>query len=147
MPIHRSTWSRLLTLTWLVAWVLTVPLFHVHVPDAKAGPVSLHSGMPHTVFSADLPGEFSHFSLTRERRSDSLDLSQLNLNYPELGFTILNKSKERKIGQPIDLACSFRHPRTRQIFFTRSGLPNGTGHSVRFARPPSSRAPPFLACT
>ena len=147
MPMLTTTWSRILTLTWLVVWVLTVPLFHVHVPDAKAGPVYLHSGLPHTVFSPDLPGEFSHFSITRDHRRDSPDLSQVSLNYPELDFTVLNKAKERKSGKPIDLAGSCCLPDTLKILFADSGRTIGTGHSPALGPPPSSRAPPFLVYT
>jgi hypothetical protein len=109
-------------LMWLISWVLAVPLFHVHLPDAKDGPVSLHSGLAHTVFSPDLPGEFSQFSLSRDQRSDFLDLSQRSLNYPELGFAVLNDnlSQDPKVGKRTALGSHSRLPDTLKKSNVRS---------------------------
>jgi len=146
MPSYTMGFSRLVILTWLISWVLTVPLFHVHLPDAKDGPVTLHSGVAHTVFSPDLPGEFSHFSISRDHRSDFFDLSQRQLNYPELGFAVLNDnlSKDPKDGKRTALGSQCCLPDTK-ISSVSSDVLVGDGRPLVHGPPPPSRAPPFLA--
>src|SRR5690242_15664131 len=56
--IRTQACLHLLTLVWVITWVATVPLFHTHLPDVNDGRAS-HHGLAHTVFSPDLPGEFS----------------------------------------------------------------------------------------
>lgn len=71
---------------WLILWVLTLPLFHIHT-TAEA-----RQGVAHTVFSPDLPGEYSgglpetvrSKSTNPSHRHDSLRNGQ---SYPELAFT------------------------------------------------------------
>ena len=71
---------------WLILWVLTLPLFHIHtVAEAR-------QGVAHTVFSPDFPGEYSgglsetarSKSTNPNHRHDSLRNGQ---SYPELAFT------------------------------------------------------------
>jgi len=78
---QKITPSRLLILAWLMPWVTTVPVFHTHLPDTTGGPASLQGGLPHRVFSPDLPGEFSrsfngpeHVVHVSNRVSNSLEL-------------------------------------------------------------------------
>ena len=146
MPVFTAAFSRALILTWLISWILTVPLFHVHLPNPKDGPVSLHSGLAHTVFSSDLPGEFSHFSIARTPRSDSFDLSQRPLNYPELGFAVLNNNlpKDPKMGEPTAVGASPILPDIL-ISYVRSEARLGDIPPVVHGPPTPSRAPPFLA--
>ena len=71
---------------WLVLWILTVPLFHIHTVSET------RQGLPHTVFSPDLPGEYSagpgesfrHDSPRNGRHHSGIHNGQ---SYPELGFT------------------------------------------------------------
>jgi hypothetical protein len=93
--IQTIACSRLLILAWVITWVTTVPLFHTHLPDINDGPASRQGGLAHTVFSPDLPGEFScpHDKVPH--------LSNRVTNSPELGFVLSTEdSKSRKVEQP-----------------------------------------------
>ncbi|MEK6670309.1 MAG: hypothetical protein AABY48_00540 [Nitrospirota bacterium] len=48
-----SDFTRTLVALWLALWVLTLPLFHIHTQTKT------QRGIPHSVFSADLPGEYA----------------------------------------------------------------------------------------
>jgi len=49
---------RLVVLTWLIVWVLTIPLFHIHALDTVEDRVGSQAFLPHTVVSPDLAGEY-----------------------------------------------------------------------------------------
>ena len=144
--VHRMVLSRLLILTWLISWVITIPLFHVHLPDVKDGPVFFPSGLAHTVFSPDLPGEFSHFSIARDHRSGLLDLSQRALNYPELGFSVLNNNpyEDRKPGKQTAVGPTCCLPGNLTICCSSIEARPIEGRMIAHGPPPPSRAPPFL---
>jgi hypothetical protein len=94
MPVVTQMFacSRLLILMWVVTWVTTIPLFHTHLPDINDGPTS-RQGLAHTVFSPDLPGEFSC------PHRNVLHVSNRVSNSPELGFVLsTDDSKNRKMG-------------------------------------------------
>lgn len=97
--VQKLTLSRLLILAWLMTWVTTVPLFHIHLPDTTDGPASLQGGLAHTVFSPDLPGEFSRsFNVTHQEHFAGV--SNRVSNSPEFGIALLDDdSKKRKVGQ------------------------------------------------
>src|SRR5215831_1288682 len=98
--------SRLLVSVWVIIWVTTVPLFHTHLPDISDGQAS-QGGVAHTVFSPDLPGEFSYFS-TANHHDQFAHLAKRVLNSPELDFVLSECSKDRQGKQPSDLSmlCS-----------------------------------------
>lgn len=50
---------RLLFLLWLIAWVLVSPLFHIHTLDVQEDRSLFALFLVHTVYSPDLPGEYS----------------------------------------------------------------------------------------
>src|SRR5215510_3544676 len=77
---------RLVILTWLIAWLSTVPLFHIHIPDTTDRWSRLQSGGAHTVFTPDLPGEFSH-----PVHDPFGHLSQRGVNSPELRIAVFNE--------------------------------------------------------
>jgi hypothetical protein len=56
--IHPTSF-RLFFLPWMVTWVLISPLFHIHTLDAQEDHCHLQVFLIHTVFSSDLPGEYS----------------------------------------------------------------------------------------
>ena len=88
--------SRLLIIGWACVWVAALPLFHTHLPGAFEKPV----GLPHTVFSSDLPGEFSAFS--HRTAWDEAELSALAFHSQELGFVAsasLDDGKRKPLGQ------------------------------------------------
>jgi hypothetical protein len=71
---------RFLLIGWASVWIAALPLFHTHLPGIFQQPF----GIPHTVFSPDLPGEYSAFS--HQTVPDESRLSVLALHSPELGF-------------------------------------------------------------
>ena len=100
--------SRLLVSVWVIIWVTTVPLFHIHLPDLSDRQAS-QGGVPHTVFSPDLPGEFSRFSNTKHH-DHFAHMSSRVLNSPELDFVISSeRSKDREVKQPsvLSVLCCF----------------------------------------
>jgi hypothetical protein len=56
--IHTTS-LRLFFLPWMVTWVLITPLFHIHSLDVQEDRVFSDIFLAHTVFSPDLPGEYS----------------------------------------------------------------------------------------
>jgi hypothetical protein len=125
MPaIHRVlSLSRLMILVWVISWVATAPLFHTHVPDINDGPSS-RQALAHTVFSPDLPGEFSypHNGVPR--------LSSKSSNSPEVGFVLSTDSKSPHREKP-SLSGGY------------DCLPNGPFHST-WVRNSLSIRPRFL---
>jgi len=86
--------SRLLVSVWAITWVTTVPLFHTHLPDISDGQAS-QGGVAHTVFSPDLPGEFTRCSNTNHH-DQFAHLAKRVLNSPELDFVLSECSKDRE---------------------------------------------------
>ena len=82
--------SRLLILAWLIAWISTVPLFHIHIPDTSDRWSALQSGGVHTVLTPDLPGEYAPPSQDRLRES-AAQIGVRATNSPELGFTLIGE--------------------------------------------------------
>lgn len=72
--------ARFLVIGWASVWVAALPLFHTHFP----GGLEKFLAVPHTVFSSDLPGEFSAFS--HRTTQDEAELSALVFHFQELGF-------------------------------------------------------------
>src|SRR5262245_66198019 len=91
-----SVMRRLVHL-WVTVWITTVPLFHIHLPDSTDSWSALQSGGAHTVFSPDLPGEFSvPFVSSHQQRSCSL--SKRAVNSPEMSISVFNeKSEDRRV--------------------------------------------------
>jgi len=56
--IHPA-FFRLFFLPWLVTWALITPLFHIHTLDIQDDRSVFDIFLVHTVFSPDLPGEYS----------------------------------------------------------------------------------------
>jgi hypothetical protein len=101
MNASLAVLSKLLIVGWASVWVAALPLFHTHLPGAFEKGV----GLPHTVFSSDLPGEFSVFSHHRTA-SDQAELSAPALHSPELGFVAsasLDDGKRKPLGQTASL--------------------------------------------
>jgi hypothetical protein len=100
----------LLILAWMILWVTTVPLFHTHLPDTSDASSSREGGLAHTVFSPDLPGEYSR-SYDVTHQAHFFHLSNHVPNSPELGFVLLDENlKHRKLGQPSVLVLLFCPP-------------------------------------
>src|SRR5262249_50853509 len=89
-PVQTLLSLRLVLLAWLITWITSVPLYHVHIPDTTDRWSALHSGGAHTVFTPDLPGEFS-CPLKQSREANSAHLSQRIVNSAELGIALLDE--------------------------------------------------------
>ena len=134
--------SRLWISVWLITWVTTVPLFHIHLPDISDRQAS-QSSVAHTVFSPDLPGEFAHFS-NANYQDHFAHLAIRVLNSPELGFILSERSKDREKGKPLVLGVRCSIP--DQPFLPTSAIESSARHWRRlaFAIPQDPRAPPSV---
>src|SRR5262245_54309972 len=135
--------SRLLVLVWVITWVTTVPLFHTHLPDIS-DPQPSQGGVAHTVFSPDLPGEFSRFSTTNHH-DHFAHLSSRVFNSPELGFVISSeRSKDREVKQPsvLNILCDLPN----RPFLPTAALESRAIHRrfLILAGPQGPRAPPSV---
>ena len=140
VPLQRHS-RRLLIVAWLITWVTAVPLFHVHVPDTTDRWSALQSGGPHTVFTKDLPGEFSHPFHDHFRH-----LTQRAINSPELGFAVFNNKFDHEKAKALHItsACC-QVPKALLISwpFECSGTFRGPPHSYAL---PAFRGPPRIVC-
>src|SRR5215472_14641350 len=93
-PVQTLVSLRLLLLAWLIAWISTVPLFHIHLPDTTDGWSVLQSGGAHTVLTPDLPGEYApppHAS----HRDSSPHFTVRGVNSPELGLVLFGEKAKK----------------------------------------------------
>lgn len=95
---------------WLVAWVLVVPLIHLHpeMDHAHGAPGHVHVGEYHSILSEDRSWNFrSHSQVPHsdsfEHASDSVKEVHAfghDFTHPEIGFSLLNKSKDDPLIRP-----------------------------------------------
>ena len=90
----RLPWQLLIS-AWLIMWITTAVLFHIHIPDVTDDWSSLHSGGAHTVFTPDLPGEFFH-PYHDSRHGPSTHLSQRIVHSPELDLDLFDDDRKAK---------------------------------------------------
>lgn len=101
-PEHLATSSvraripqhHLFVRIWLIGWLTTIALFHVHLPDITDAWSTLHSGMSHTVLTPDLPGEFAPPIYNGQAHSSHV--SQRAVNSPEFGLPFLEESNKAR---------------------------------------------------
>lgn len=89
---------------WVMLWVISVPLFHIHpeLAERSGHHGAMRSGTVHTVFSADLDGEFDmHEASTHSAADKSVRLSPTWFEHSELGFSLLTDSHQRTDLKPI----------------------------------------------
>jgi hypothetical protein len=142
---------RSVTLLWLVLWMLAVPLVHVH-PEAdhhhgEAG--HGHGGLPHTVFSADLPCEYGsiHQHEGAGRVVSPVEHAAHTGSHTELAFSLLTPSTDEwslHYAGPIASAIHTQadSPEPRQPRTNVLTLPGPI--SVLLTDTLSPRAPPIL---
>ena len=138
IPLQRHS-RRLLIVAWLIAWITAVPLFHVHVPDNTDRWSALESGGPHTVFTHDLAGEFSH-----PFHDHFGHLSQRAVNSPELGFAVFNNKADDENAKQLYIwseSCKVPSALLLGWPFECSSTYRGPPPSHAF---PALRAPPSL---
>jgi len=93
--------SRSILFAWLIIWISSVPLYHLHIPDSTDRWSELHSGGAHTILSPDLEGEFS-----RESQTATPHVSRRIVNSPEFGLVML---EEESKAQKLDIFASECH--------------------------------------
>lgn len=109
MHLKRNcfSWVRTAVLLWVSAWVLAVPLFHVHpgVPHRHGETVHVHGATLHTVLSDDLVwdevGNDEHRQTVHETTSIADRESHRWDEHPQLEFSLLSDSTDRKSFKPL----------------------------------------------
>lgn len=140
-PVQTLLPLRLFILAWLITWITSVPLYHLHFPDTTDRWSALHSGGAHTVFTPDLVGEFSR-PFKESQQANVAHLSQRIVNSPELGIALLDEKSKVKgldiLGTPYRLLEDQLLPRSVFAF--------SEVHSKirRFQASRASRAPPRI---
>ena len=137
--LHSLQLRRLLLVAWLIPWISTAPLFHVHIPDNTSW-LSPHQSSVHTVFTPDLPGEYSRPS-HEDRKRHVNHLSQRTVNAPELGIALFKDRKDQKEKRLSALWVTSHAPDTLRSYWpvewSESSPQSLLSHTL-----PSSRAPP-----
>jgi hypothetical protein len=140
-PYHIALrqFLNLLSVAWLITWITTVPLFHIHLPDTTDRWSALQSRGIHTVFTPALPGEFF---LPFDNHVDHL--SQRAVNSPELGFTLFSTTDEDQTGEQLSLFGAYDHfsdalLQSRRFEFSRTCCGSTFSHAL-----PAFRAPPCV---
>lgn len=87
---------------WVAGWILTLPLFHLHVREAidegrLAPPI-----LAHTVFSPDLPGEYTSRAVLIEcgPAGHRHDISRDVPNYSEIAVGLFNENNLKNKSKP-----------------------------------------------
>ena len=142
--LRRLLCWRVLGLAWLITWITTAPLFHVHIPDTTDRWSAIQSGGAHTVLTADLVGEYS--TPIHDRNPDHrAHLSHRVVNSPELGIALFEeKSKKTKELHPLAAPSHFiENPVLPSSIATVPSKKNERHFSKAFS---ASRAPPHTLC-
>jgi len=126
-PTRRP--PRLLILLWLIVWITTVPLFHLHLPDLTDRWSKLHSGGAHTVLTPDLPGEYAPSDHDADREH-SPHLAPRVVNSPELNLVLFGGKTNK--WDPLTVLGALSHISTPSLIFLFSIMSS------------ASRAPPRL---
>ena len=85
---------NLLVVTWIVSWLLTIPLFHIHALDIQEIPLRSNSFLAHTVFSGDLPGEYPA-AVQQQRTTDNQRTVESHYpRYSEIDFVALEEDDD-----------------------------------------------------
>jgi hypothetical protein len=142
-PVQTLLPLRPLILAWLITWITSVPLYHVHIPDTTDRWSALHSGGAHTVFSPGLAGEFSR-PFQESQQAHSAHLSQRSVNSPELDIALLDEKSRANELNSLGTASHFlENPLLRSLMFALPEEHRTPGLSVAFL---DSRAPPRNIC-
>ena len=153
MPLlsRKAGFSHLLAIPWMLMWVLIVPLFHVHALDIQEDLSRFQAFLPHTVFSADLPGEYTTRTGIDERGmpGNQHALSSHFLQYSEMSISLFSEDDDtkRKIGIS---STHFAHVSSLRLSPPRIVqsvvLEFASQPFLLLASSVSSRAPPFVSC-
>ncbi len=104
---NSMAFAQRIIMIWLAAWMLAVPLVHVHPEaDHQHGQAShFHGGTLHSVFSSDLPCEYQ--AGARSDTPYTASQSAHEFDHPEVGFSLLTSSPDRNAGKPVLLCALF----------------------------------------
>ena len=139
---------------WTSLWMLAAPLVHIHPEaDHRHGAADhKHGGTVHTVFSQDLPCEFSvydHASVAGDESRCPLHL----IAQPLHGFehfeidVLLGSSAEPQVGKgtALDVAAHFSHvPPPARLHAVWQPQPSHSLTNLFLTTSLSSRAPPIV---
>lgn len=150
----NASWFRGAILMWASMWMLAVPLVHIH-PEADhrhGAEGHKHGGTVHTVFSKDLPCEFSvyeHASVSENESRCPLHL----IAQPLHGFehltieVVLASSAEPQVGKgtALDVAAhSFHANPPAKPHTAWQSQPSPSLTNLLLTTSLSSRAPPLV---
>ena len=140
----------MLALPWLATWILAAPLFHLHALDAQEDRSLFQATLAHTVFTPDLPGEYSpriavHQSGTQ---GDQHTFSNHFPRYSEIAIGLFSENNaKRKNGTQHVLHTHFFFLERPSFESVRHVIPEFASPSfLLLASIVSSRAPPFRSC-
>ena len=144
---RKARFSHLFAIPWMLTWVLILPLFHIHILDAQEDLSQSQAFLPHTVFSADLPGEYAPRAEVDQRGmpGNQRALSSHFLQYSEMAIGLFREYNDakQKIGiSPIHNAhfSSLRRSPLPIVEFVIPGL--ASPPFLLLTSSVSSRAPP-----
>ena len=130
---------------WLVLWIITLPLVHVHIQADR------QQGLPHNVLAGDLPGEFvsSPDSTTEATRPSGIPAPPhlaSGLSYPELAFTAPVPSKHQWLFH-LTAILAREEPAEPPVITTALIFSPLVSENARRSDPFSPRAPPITQLT
>ena len=121
--------------SWLLLWTSALPLFHIHLDREH------NRGLPHTVVTPSLPGEFDI-----PAHATSADMEGWHPSYPEMALTLLKDSSQEPDDERLTSQDAAKLTEDRLCPFCSVT----SVHLVPILRPPTrvtltlpSRAPPF----
>ena len=148
----KVVWSRVMVVVWVSIWMLAAPLVHIHPEaDHRHGAADhLHGGTVHTVFSPNLPCEFTvynHASVAGNESHCPLHLVAQplhGLEHFEIDV-VLASSAEPQVGKgtALDVAAHFSHaPPPTRLHAVWQPQPSTSLRNLFLTTSLSSRAPP-----
>jgi hypothetical protein len=147
-------WSRMMVLVWTSLWMLAAPFVHIH-PEADhrhGAEGHKHGGTVHTIFSPDLPCEFSvynHASVAEDESRCPLHL----IAHPSHGAKhleidlVLASSASSQVGKgtALDVAAHSFHPNPpARLHAARQVQSSPSLTNLFLTASLSSRAPPLV---
>ena len=88
----RCVW---LICSWVILWLLAIPLYHVHALDVQENAQRSGSFLAHTVFSGGLPGEYSAAPYGGHRTGDDQRLEIHYPHYSEIDFVVAEQDGKK----------------------------------------------------
>jgi hypothetical protein len=149
--VQKRALSRVLLLPWLLLWVLTVPLFHIHTLDEQESQPLTPQVLTHTVFSPDLPGEYTPRTAGHQSgpQVDPHAIAKHFPHYSEIALSVFGEDDDtkRKIGSSPIHSAHFSSLRRSPLDLVRGVIPElASLPFLLLASSVSPRAPPAASC-